>query len=94
MQSPWSQFFRDTELIDVIKLDLSRTHPDSAFFQSDAMQKSMLHILFVWAKLHPDTSYRQGMNELLSPLLICIANDSIPAALAAAEYAHILFDLI
>jgi hypothetical protein len=86
-QSPWSQFFKDTELLDVIKLDLSRTYPDSTFFQSEAIQKSMLHILFVWARLHPETSYRQGMNELLAPLLFCISNDSVPASLAAAKYA-------
>ncbi len=85
-QSPWSQFFRDTELIDTIKLDLSRTYPESTFFQSESAQKSMLHILFVWSKLNPETSYRQGMNEILAPILICLANDSVPASLASSEY--------
>lgn len=32
VDSPWSKFFEDSELIDTIKLDLSRTHPDHDFF--------------------------------------------------------------
>ena len=30
----------------------------------------MFGVLFVWARLHPATSYRQGMHELLALLLL------------------------
>ncbi len=80
VQSPWQEFFRDSELLDVIKLDLSRTYPDLEFFQSEQTQRQMLHILFVWSKLNANTSYRQGMNELLAPLLLLVAAEAIPHA--------------
>ena len=83
-QSPWQEFFRDSELLDVIKLDLSRTYPDLEFFQSEQTQRQMLHILFVWSKLNANTSYRQGMNELLAPLLLLVAAEAIPQAQVSA----------
>lgn len=68
-QSIWSSVFADQELVDTIKLDLKRTHPDHEFFITDSCQQSMLNVLFVWCRLHPDLSYRQGMNELCAILL-------------------------
>ena len=85
-QSPWQEFFRDSELLDVIKLDLSRTYPDLEFFQSEQTQRQMLHILFVWSKLNANTSYRQGMNELLAPLLLLVAAEAIPHAQVSAHF--------
>eukprot|EP01083_Nonionella_stella_P219985 787501_1 len=67
--SAWSKFFEDDELRDTIKLDLSRTHPETPFFQSETAQQQLLHVIFTWCKSHPDVSYRQGMNELAAPLL-------------------------
>jgi len=32
----------------------------------------MLNTLFVWAKLYPKTSYRQGMNELLAVIVLIV----------------------
>ena len=59
-QSPWSQMFHDTELAGEIKQDLKRTYPENEFFQRDDTQKSMLNVLFIWSKLNPEISYRQG----------------------------------
>ncbi len=89
-QSPWQEFFRDSELLDVIKLDLSRTYPDLEFFQSEQTQRQMLHILFVWSKLNASTSYRQGMNELLAPLLLLVAAEAIPHAQVSVHVRPIL----
>jgi TBC1 domain family protein 5 len=36
----------------------------------------MQNILFIWAKLNPEYSYRQGMNELLAVIVLCVARDS------------------
>jgi hypothetical protein len=35
----------------------------------------MLRILFVHAKLHPDVSYMQGMNEILAPIVFAYGRD-------------------
>lgn len=37
----------------------------------------LLDILFIYSKLHPDTGYRQGMHELLAPVLWVVARDAI-----------------
>ncbi|KAG9377550.1 hypothetical protein A1F94_011953 [Pyrenophora tritici-repentis] len=37
----------------------------------------MLDILFVWCKMHPGIGYRQGMHEILAPLLWVVERDAI-----------------
>ncbi|XXQ38834.1 Rab-GAP TBC domain-containing protein [Plasmodiophora brassicae] len=75
-QSPWSQFFADADLSEVIKMDLVRTHPSEAFFQDPDTQARMLNVLFVWCKQHRDLSYRQGMNEIVAPILQQVQHDA------------------
>ena len=36
----------------------------------------MFGVLFVWACEHPSTSYRQGMHELLAPLLLALEEEA------------------
>lgn len=50
---------------------------DNYFFREPATQKKLLDILFIYAKLNPDTGYRQGMHELLAPILWVIQQDAI-----------------
>lgn len=71
--STWSKYFQDEELCKSIRLDLDRTHPESDFFQTRETQEAMLNILFIWARLNSDVSYRQGLNELLSPIYLLVA---------------------
>lgn len=40
----------------------------------------MTDLLFVWAKLNPEIDYRQGLHELLAPLLYAIDQDSLPSS--------------
>jgi len=68
--SKWNQYFKDIEMIKTIKLDLRRTYPELSFFAREQTQMQMLNILFTWSKSHPEISYRQGMNELLAPILL------------------------
>lgn len=68
--SKWNQYLKDNELINTIKLDLKRTYPELAFFACRQTQNQMLNILFTWCKSHPQISYRQGMHELLAPILL------------------------
>lgn len=37
----------------------------------------LLDILFVFCKLNPDVSYKQGMHELLAPILWAVERDAI-----------------
>eukprot|EP00808_Paulinella_micropora_P007453 g75864.t1 len=83
--SSWQKFFQDKDLVDTIKLDLKRTHPSHDFFQSSQVQEQMLNILFIWSKVNPKYSYRQGMNELLSPLLLVVSRDHRAWAEGAAQ---------
>ncbi|KAG7385193.1 hypothetical protein PHYPSEUDO_001735 [Phytophthora pseudosyringae] len=50
--------------------DVFRTRSELAFFAGGGIaQQQMLYILFVFAKLHPEIGYVQGMNEILAPLV-------------------------
>ncbi|KAJ3231506.1 TBC1 domain, member 5 [Chytriomyces hyalinus] len=73
--SPWQQYFQDSELTKLIRQDVDRTMPDQEFFRSNLVQDTMTHILFVWSKLNPTISYRQGMHELLAPVLYAVDSD-------------------
>eukprot|EP00123_Amoebidium_parasiticum_P009269 comp19375_c0_seq1/m.22335 comp19375_c0_seq1/g.22335 ORF comp19375_c0_seq1/g.22335 comp19375_c0_seq1/m.22335 type:complete len:632 (-) comp19375_c0_seq1:725-2620(-) len=77
VDSPWQRYFQDTELKKEIVLDVERTIPEVAFFQLKRTQHLLLNILFVYAKEHPALGYRQGMHELLAPLLMVRADPRI-----------------
>ena len=53
---------------------------DNYFFRGPETQKRLLDILFIYAKLNPDIGYRQGMHELLAPILWVIHQDAIDLA--------------
>ncbi|KAI9357289.1 rab-GTPase-TBC domain-containing protein, partial [Zopfochytrium polystomum] len=73
--SPWTQYFKDTELQKVIRQDVERTMPDQSFFREPSIQELMTNILFIWSKVNPDVSYRQGMHELLAPVVFVVNED-------------------
>ncbi|KAH0268953.1 RabGAP/TBC, partial [Aureobasidium melanogenum] len=39
----------------------------------------LLDVLFVFCKLNPDVGYRQGMHELLAPILWVVEKDAVPS---------------
>jgi TBC1 domain family protein 5 len=53
--------------------------PDNVYFRQPATQDMMLDILFVWCKMHPGIGYRQGMHEILAPLLWVVERDAVKA---------------
>jgi len=75
-ESRWNRYFADNELLHTIQLDLSRTYPDNPFFQREDVMSVMRNVLLVWAKLHPHVAYRQGMNELLAPVVMICFRES------------------
>mmetsp|Transcript_10585 Transcript_10585/g.15494 ORF Transcript_10585/g.15494 Transcript_10585/m.15494 type:complete len:556 (+) Transcript_10585:59-1726(+) len=82
----WGQHFKDVDLRKCIEQDLIRLDPDSVYFNHPDRQKMMLEILFVWAKQHEETSYRQGMHELLSQFIFVLKEDH--EAFKKAEVDH------
>jgi TBC1 domain family protein 5 len=53
----------------MINQDIVRTYPEITFFQSAEIRAMMLRVLFVYSKMHPVVSYKQGMHELLAPFI-------------------------
>jgi hypothetical protein len=45
---------------------------DDEYFKTERRQAMLLNILFVWSSLHEKTSYRQGMHEVVAPLLMVL----------------------
>lgn len=69
-----------------ILVDLPRTTPELPFFHHVPIQEIMERVLYIWSMRHPASGYVQGMNDLLTPLLLVaaqsyIANDTADASL-------------
>ncbi|KAK6509605.1 hypothetical protein TWF481_004340 [Arthrobotrys musiformis] len=83
--SPWTSLRLDEQLRDEIQKDIDRTYPDTEFFRSPDVQVTLSNVLFVWSKLNPDTSYRQGMHELAAPVYWVIHSDAIEEPAAGSD---------
>ncbi|KAL1371932.1 hypothetical protein HN51_002121 [Arachis hypogaea] len=74
--STWSRFFRNAELERMVDQDLSRLYPEhGGYFQTPGFQGLLRRILLLWCLKHPECGYRQGMHELLAPLLYVLQVD-------------------
>lgn len=51
--------------------------PDNFYFREPRTQTLLLDILFIFCKLNQDVGYRQGMHELLAPVLWVIERDAL-----------------
>lgn len=51
--------------------------PENTYFRQPEMQNMMLDILFIYTKLNPKVGYRQGMHELLAPVLWVVERDAV-----------------
>lgn len=76
-KSPWATLRNDEALRAEILQDVDRCMPESVYFRQPATQAMLLDILFVFCKLNPDVGYRQGMHELLAPILWVVEHDAI-----------------
>jgi hypothetical protein len=74
------------ELVSFIKGDLERlyvTGIDDTYFEAKWRRDVLLNILLVWALQNPHISYRQGMHEIVGPVLYVIElGKSVPASSA------------
>lgn len=76
-KSPWTALRSDEALRQEIQQDVDRCMPDNLYFRQPATQNMLVDILFVWSKLNQDVSYRQGMHEVLAPVVWTIERDAI-----------------
>ncbi|CAN8063626.1 unnamed protein product [Agarophyton chilense] len=60
-----------------INLDLPRTRPDVPIFHLSQIRNIMRRVLFLHSMLHPGKSYVQGMNEILTPLVVVYVSNLI-----------------
>lgn len=74
-KSGWNQLFCDKELRTVITQDVVRTFPGVEFFRKSMIQEIMIKILFCYARVYPEMCYRQGMHEILAPILFVMHCD-------------------
>ncbi|CAE6472089.1 unnamed protein product [Rhizoctonia solani] len=75
--NPWTEYFASLELRKTIQKDVERTFPDVEYFRSARAQRMLADILFVYSRAHEGISYRQGMHELLAPVLWALDYDSL-----------------
>ncbi|KAL8036530.1 hypothetical protein ABFX02_12G164700 [Erythranthe guttata] len=74
--SMWGRFFRNAELEKMVDQDLTRLYPETgSYFQTTGCQAMLRRILLLWCLSHPEYGYRQGMHELLAPLLYVLHVD-------------------
>ncbi|XP_070175204.1 TBC1 domain family member 5-like isoform X2 [Littorina saxatilis] len=88
-ESPWNKFFQDNELRLTIKQDVIRTFPEIAFFRDQQMQDALIDVLFSYCREHDNISYKQGMHELLAPIIFVLHYDH-QAFLHASETDNVL----
>ena len=51
--------------------------PEIAYFREPSTQSMLLDILFIYCKLNRDIGYRQGMHEVLAPVVWVVSRDAI-----------------
>ncbi|XP_073149350.1 uncharacterized protein [Henckelia pumila] len=74
--SMWGRFFKNAELERMVDQDLARLYPErGSYFQSSECQGMLRRMLLLWCLRHPEYGYRQGMHELLAPLLYVLHVD-------------------
>jgi len=72
----WRMKFKDEELRSLIRQDVDRTIPEVAFFQSNKIRNLMCDLLFLYAKVDPRIGYKQGMHEILAPIIFTLHCDA------------------
>ncbi|KAL1844062.1 hypothetical protein VTJ49DRAFT_5813 [Mycothermus thermophilus] len=83
--SPWIALRKDEAARAEILQDVQRL-PDDPFYHEDRVQTLILDVLFLYCKLNPALGgYRQGMHELLAPLVWVVAQDAVDRLSVATD---------
>lgn len=70
----WALRIHDRELLQDIQKDVDRLFTEE---YKKTLSPIAVRILHLWAKLHESYSYRQGMHELLRPLLLLASAEGV-----------------
>ncbi|XP_077124985.1 TBC1 domain family member 5 [Ranitomeya variabilis] len=73
--SLWNKFFQDKELRAMVDQDVKRTFPEMQFFQQEDVRTILTDVLFCYARENEHLLYKQGMHELLAPILFILHCD-------------------
>ncbi|NXN84072.1 TBCD5 protein, partial [Bombycilla garrulus] len=73
--SLWNKFFQDKELRAMIEQDVTRTFPEMHYFQQENVRKILTDVLFCYARENEQLLYKQGMHELLAPIVFILHCD-------------------
>ncbi|XP_077159142.1 TBC1 domain family member 5 isoform X2 [Paroedura picta] len=73
--SLWNKFFQDKELRGMIEQDVTRTFPEMQYFQQENVRKILTDVLFCYARENEQLLYKQGMHELLAPIVFILHCD-------------------
>jgi TBC1 domain family protein 5 len=84
----------DIEMMNLIKLDIRRTYQEIDLFRNNHVKESLVKILYIWSKENPETSYCQGMNEILGTLCYAIYPTKFTGNLIANDEATSTFYFI
>lgn len=92
--SRWAEYFRDRDLLEVIDRDVVRTHADLHRFAP--LRDSLRRILFAYVKSSEGAvnGYRQGMNELASPILLCFVDTPFTDHSDAEADSYFCFNIV
>ncbi len=60
------------EIKKIIDLDIGRTYSEYPLFKDEKTREVLTNVLLIWAHENLDTSYKQGMNEIVSLIYIVI----------------------
>ncbi|KAK1781808.1 rab-GTPase-TBC domain-containing protein [Copromyces sp. CBS 386.78] len=83
--SPWELVRKDELIRSEILQDVQRL-PDHPLYHQDHVQAMILDILFLYCKLNPGVGgYRQGMHELLAPIVHVLTQDALDRKTVAAD---------
>lgn len=87
-----STLHKEEELRREIYQDVERCMPDMTYYNDPEIMRLMCDILLVYSKLNPDLGYRQGMHELLAPVIWAVDHTSMQESTESDETLTVLLD--
>lgn len=80
--TPYESNEPDTELLELIALDVMRLFPGEPLFHDGSeaalgAKRQLISILYVWAKCNPQVGYKQGLHEILGLLYMNLMAESV-----------------
>ncbi|KAB5558320.1 rab-GTPase-TBC domain-containing protein [Coniochaeta sp. 2T2.1] len=92
--SPWDALRRDELTRAEIQQDVQRL-PDEPFYHEERIQTMILDILFIYCKLNPTAGgYRQGMHELLAPIVFVVDQDAVDRNTATSDADQTMVEML